>query len=186
MALHTLLRFTASCGLLLVPALAWNLALAEHLPPAFSQAVFWDGIPSWLAITENVSRTVVIALPFFMPLEITTPMQRRGLAVFAVGTLVYFASWLPLILSPSSAWSASAAGFLAPAYTPALWLLGMALVGRRLFWGHVYRWWFYLAAAALFLGAHIFHASIVYVRAVPAFGGVFGPPLLYVWFHHVS
>ena len=164
----TLLRCASSLGILLVPALAWNLALAEHLPPAFSRAVFWNGIPTWLAITENASRTLVLALPFFMPLEVTTPMQRRGLTVFAVGTLVYFASWLPLILSPSSAWSTSAAGFLAPAYTPALWLFGLALAGRRLFWGHFYRWWFYLAAAGLFLSAHIFHAGIVYARAVPA------------------
>ena len=168
MALHTPFRFAASCGVLLVPALAWNLAFAEYLPPTFSRAVFWSGIPNWLAITENASRTVVLALPFFMPLDIATPIQRRGLAVFAVGTLIYFASWLPLIFSPSSAWSASAAGFLAPAYTPALWLLGLALAGRRLFWGRFYRWWFYLAAAALFLSAHIFHASIVYARTVSA------------------
>lgn len=165
---HALLRFVNSCGLLLIPALAWNLALAGQLPPAFSRAVFWSNIPTFLGIAENVTRTAVLALPFFMPLELAKPVQRRGLAIFAAGTLVYFASWLPLIIWPSSAWSTSAAGFMAPAYTPFLWLLGLAMVGRRLFWGRFYRWWFYLALAALFLGTHILHASIVFARTLPA------------------
>lgn len=151
-----------------MPVFAWNIALADRLPPAFSRAVFWSGIPGWLAVVENLSRVVLFALPFLMPLELRTPVQRRGLALFAAGTLVYFGSWLPLMLSPASAWSASAAGFLAPAYTPAVWLFGLALVGQRLFWGQFYRWWYYLAVAALFLGAHVCHASIVHARTALA------------------
>jgi hypothetical protein len=42
------------------------------------------------------------------------------------------------------------------------------MVGWRLFWGHAYRWWFYLPLAALFLGAHIGHTAIVYARHLPA------------------
>jgi hypothetical protein len=48
-----------------------------------------------------------------------------------------------------------------------LWLVGLALVGRRLFWGHAYRWWFYLPGAAIFLSAHIWHTAIVYARGLP-------------------
>ena len=162
------LRFLNNCGILLLPALGWNLALAAHLPPAFSRAAFWSDIPAFLGFAENVTRAAIFALPFLMPLEIATSAQRRGLAFFAVGTLVYFASWLPLIFRPSSPWSASAAGFMAPAYTPFLWLLGLAMVGRRLFWGRFYRWWFYLVIAALFLGTHILHAGIVFARTLHA------------------
>lgn len=165
---HAPIHFVKSCGLLLIPALVWNVALADDLPPAFSAPAFWSDIPTFLGIAENVTRTAVIALPFLMPLEFATPVQRQGLAFFAVGTLVYFASWLPLIYWPSSAWSASAAGFMAPAYTPLVWLLGVAMMGRRLFWGRFYRWWFYLAIAALFLGTHVLHAGIVFARMLRA------------------
>jgi hypothetical protein len=164
---HTPFRFVTSCGLLLIPAFAWNLALFDQLPPAFSRAVFWHGIPPPLTTVESAARAVLFTLPFFMPLEIATPTQRRGLVLFAVGTAVYFASWLALVIWPSSAWSASAAGFLAPAYTPLLWLFGLALIGRRLFWGSLYRWWFYLPVAALFLSAHVWHTAIVYARSLP-------------------
>jgi hypothetical protein len=43
--------------------------------------------------------------------------------------IIYFASWLLLIVRPDAAWSRSAAGLLAPAYTPLIWLAGIALVG---------------------------------------------------------
>lgn len=165
---HSPLRLAKSCGLLLIPALCWNLAFADQLPAAFSKADFWNDIPPALAAVENGTRAAVFTLPFFMPLDIESPIQRRGLVLFVVGTLVYFASWLALIVWPSSAWSASAAGFLAPAYTPALWLLGLALIGRRIFWGRLYRWWFYLPVAALFLGAHVWHAAIIHGRIAPA------------------
>ena len=68
------------------------------------------------------------------------------------------------MMSPRSAWSTSAFGFAAPAYTPALFLIGMALLGSRLFWRQPYRWWFYLIASVGFLAAHIAHTLLVYAR----------------------
>ncbi len=158
-------RYATSCGLLLIPAVVWNLLLTDRLPSEFSASVFWLDIPRPLSLLENASRALVFAVPFFMPLDVAAPGQRRRLLIFAAGTLVYFASWLALIAAPSSAWSVSAVGFLAPAYTPALWLLGLALLGRRLFWGDWYRWWMYLPLAATFLAAHVGHTWLIFGRS---------------------
>jgi hypothetical protein len=158
-------HFATSCGLLLIPAVVWNLLLTDRLPSASSSSVFWRDIPRPLSLLENVSRTLVFAAPFLMPLDVAAPGQRRRMVIFAAGTLVYFASWLPLIAAPSSPWSTSAVGFLAPAYTPALWLFGLALLGRRLFWGDWYRWWMYLPLAAIFLLAHVGHTWLIFVRS---------------------
>ena len=157
--------YANSCGLLLIPALFWNVMLAERLPPAFSASVFWRDVPASLGLLENVSRVLVFGVPFFMPLEVSAPPQRRRAVLFVCGTVVYFASWLPLIAWPSSAWSVSAAGFLAPAYTPALWLPGIALLGRRLFRGDWYRWWMYLLPCTVFLAAHLGHAWLIFGRS---------------------
>ena len=95
--------------------------------------------------------------------------------MIGVGTLVYFASWLMQIMFPASAWSTSALGFAAPAYTPFLWFLGIALLGRQLFWGTFYRWWMYLVLAIAFLVTHISHTALVYARATSkdgASGGI--------------
>lgn len=99
-----------------------------------------------------------------MPLDVSAPTSKRALLVYAIGTLVYFASWLALILFPASSWATSALGFVAPAYTPFIWLLGIALLGRQLFWGAYYRWWMYLVLALAFLATHISHTAMVYAR----------------------
>lgn len=158
-------RYLSSCFLLLVPILVWNLALASQLPPAFQSAEFWRDIPCWVSAPENVLRLLVLVLPALMPLEIATRRQRAGLAVVAAGIAVYFASWVLLITWPTSAWSTSAPGFLAPAYTPALWLFGLGLLSGRLFITALpFRRWMFFALAAGFLAFHNLHAAIVYVR----------------------
>lgn len=165
MSFIALRRYACSCGLLLVPALVWNLAFAGQLPPAFSPELFWRDIPQGLALAENGLRLAVFALPFFMPLQLASPAGRRGLLIYAAGTAIYFASWLALMLSPESGWLRSAWGFLAPACTPLLWFLGIALMGQRLFWGRAYRWWMYLLLVSGFLAAHVLHAALIYARS---------------------
>lgn len=165
MALAEAVRhYGLSCGLLLIPAIIWNIALARYLPPAFAPAEFWRDIPAPLPLTENSLRLAVFVLPFLMPLDLEAPGRKRACAVFAIGTILYFGSWLALILSPASAWSTTALGFTAPAYTPALWLLGIALFGRRLFWGTFYRWWMYALLSISFLAAHVSHTALVFAR----------------------
>ena len=115
MMLAAIRRYASSCGLLLIPASIWNILLTEHLPPAFSPVELWRDIPAGLVMAENGLRVVVFALPFFMPLDLSTRASRLGLLVFLVGTSVYFGSWLALICKPASSWSTSALGFVAPA-----------------------------------------------------------------------
>jgi hypothetical protein len=158
-------RYVLSCGLLLVPASIWNIALTDRLPSSFAPAEFWRDIPAPLALAENSLRVAVFVLPFFMPFNLAAPGRMRALFIFVVGTLVYFASWLMLTRFPASAWSTSALGFAAPAYTPFIWLLGIALLGRELFWGTFYRWWMYFALAVAFLATHVSHTALVYARS---------------------
>ena len=99
-----------------------------------------------------------------MPLRISSTLQRKGLVIFIVGTLVYFVSWLALIAAPNSQWACSPIGFLAPAYTPMIWLTGLAVIGRRVFFITFYRWWMYLALSAIFIAVHVSHAVVVYVH----------------------
>lgn len=157
-------RYLKNAGWLLVPVLLWNAALSSRLPNAFTPEVFTFKIPHLLSATENALRVAVFAVPFFAPLEFTAKSQKVGVAVFGIGLALYFLSWLPLIAAPTSGWSTSAVGFLAPAYTPLGWLLGLSLLMRRLHWPVPYRWWFYLVLSIAFLAAHIGHVAIVFAR----------------------
>jgi hypothetical protein len=46
-------RYIVSCGVLLLPILAWNIALIGRLPPAISMPERWDAIARPLALAER-------------------------------------------------------------------------------------------------------------------------------------
>jgi hypothetical protein len=163
MLLH-FVGYAKSAGLLVVLPIAWNMLMSSRLPRAYAPEVFSSNIPRALSNAENTLRILVVALPFFAPFELISSLQKAGIATFGVGLTIYFLSWIPLIIAPNSAWSRSAVGFLAPAYTPIVWLLGLALFMQRLHWQSPYRWWFYLVLSACFIAAHFTHAIIVFRR----------------------
>jgi hypothetical protein len=161
-------RLLLNCFWLLVPLLAVNVIFAGDLPPAFQPAVFWKDIPRGISLPENVLRGLVMFLPALMPLRLDTPSRRRGLALFVFGNAAYFAVWAALILAPASAWSRSAIGFVAPAWTPALWLAGLTLMSdeivvRRIPW----RRGVYAALATAFVAFHCAHTTLVWSRVAP-------------------
>ena len=148
----------------MVPIVVWNLALTRFLPPALASNEFSRDIPALVMYGENTLRVAVMVLPFLMPLEVATVSQRRGVLLFAVGTSVYFLSWIPLMFVPQSSWSTSWLGFVAPAYTPLVWLTGLGLIGRRFYLPSPFKWWMYVGLACGFVAFHVTHTSIVYAR----------------------
>ncbi len=135
-----------NCLWLMIPLLAWNLVLGPRITQ--EQVISDAHSPSWLLISENITRTLVFALPLLLPLQWKDTWGKAGLFIYLIGTLVYFASWLPLLLAPASAWSTSAAGLLAPRLTPLLPFLGIALIGHS---------WPYALLSALFIALHTAH-----------------------------
>lgn len=157
-------KYLKNCFLLLVPILLWNVFLAGKLPPAFQPAIFWHEIPSWISIPENILRIIVMVLPAFMILSFQSKQQKAGLVIYLAGTLVYFASWLALIIYPESTWSQSASGFLAPAYTTIFWFTGIGLIGSDTFFKKRLYPTIYLGLALLFVLFHSAHAWFVFKR----------------------
>jgi hypothetical protein len=150
--------------LLLLPIMAWNLIFASKLPWAYSEEVFWKNIPSFIANGENVFRLLVFIIPILMPIRIETQSQKLGLWLYIAGTAIYFISWLAQIYFPQSAWSLSVWGFLAPAYTPLIWLIGIGLIGSAFYFSSPYRSWMYIVLSIIFIGFHLSHAITIYSR----------------------
>ena len=68
-----------------------------------------------------------------MPFPLLSRSSLPAIFLVVIGTLAYFACCLAIILAPDSPWSTSPLRFTAPAYSPLLWLLGIARLGRKLF-----------------------------------------------------
>ena len=135
-----------NCFWLLVPLLAWNIFLGPKI--TIEQVISDAHSPQWLLTLENLTRIAVFMLPLFMPLKLDNTASKLGLTVYIAGTLFYLASWLPLLLSPDSAWSMSPVGLLAPRLTPLLPFLGIALIGNS---GG------YAGLSLIFIALHIWH-----------------------------
>ncbi len=135
-----------NCFLLILPLLIWNVLLGPKITDA--RITSDSHSPAWLSIAENTTRMAVFILPLLIPLQFRESVTKSGLMVYIAGTLMYFASWLPLLFAPGSAWSNSLPGLLAPRLTPFLCFLGIALIGQS---------WLYGALAALFISFHTWH-----------------------------
>jgi hypothetical protein len=117
----------ANCLWLIVPVLLWNWAFASRLPAAYSSDA---RVPQLALHLETVLRIAVLGLPVLLPLRLGDLHSRLGWLLYAVGLLCYFASWMMQMGHQDTGWSRSAFGVLAPAYTPLIWLAGIALIGR--------------------------------------------------------
>lgn len=157
-----LTSYLSNCFLLLVPIFLWNIFLVDSLPPKYSPALFDKGIPSFVSISENVLRGVVFVLPVLMKFELISKRQKVGFALYVIGTLIYFSSWLMLILAPDSSWSESIYGFMAPAYTTLFWLFGIGLIGSKSFLKLRSISIVYLVSAVAFVIVHTTHARLAF------------------------
>jgi len=158
------MNYALNCILLLLPIMAWNAVFASKLPRAYLAEVFDKNIPPLITSGENTFRLIVFSLPLLMPLRIETQTQKLGLWLYIIGIAIYFIAWLAQIYFPQSAWSLSAFGFLAPAYTPLIWLIGIGLIGSSLYLSYPYHSWMYILTSIIFVGFHLSHALAVYLR----------------------
>ena len=154
--------YVLNCFLLVLPVLLLNLVFARHLPPGY-QPSQWNDVPAAVTVPENALRVLVMALPLLLPITIDGTAHLVGLLLYLAGLAAYATSWAVQIHRPASAWSSSIAGFLAPAYTPALWLAGIGLIGTRpVIAALPYHPWVFFTLAVLFLTFHNLHAAIAY------------------------
>ena len=147
---------------LLIPIFIFNIVFSKKLPAAYGAEEFDADIPKLLLYAENILRIVIFVIPVFIRLDFLSSAGKSGLAVYSAGVVIYFLSWLALILFPESSWCGSPAGFSAPAYTPLIWLFGMSLMFDSCYFGiPVYRW-VYPVLSVIFTGIHLSHTILVY------------------------
>lgn len=154
--------YVYNCFILILPILIWNILLTEKLPANYRPEIFSGGIPIALTYVENISRFLLFVIAFLMPLNLHTHKQKVGLYIYLSGLLFYFVSWILLIFFPVSAWSNSVIGYAAPAYTPLVWIAGIAIIGNSFSFSLPFKRWVFIAVSAVFLAAHISHAVLVY------------------------
>jgi hypothetical protein len=130
----------------LIPILAWNLVFASKITQEEINSDAYS--PAWLLGAENIFRMISFVLPLVLAVKLESGLGQIGLGVYGAGCVVYFASWVPLMRAPQSAWSESIPGLFAPRLTPYAALLGIALMTQS---------WLYGILAGIFIFLHTWH-----------------------------
>jgi hypothetical protein len=147
---------------LIIPPMLITFGLWGALPAAYSPDTFWENIPGWLSLFENIFRFLVFSLPGILYFGRKERWQSLGWCLYIGGLAVYLASYLAQIIFPVSVWSQSIIGFTAPAWSTLFWLVGIGLVCRRSWLPIPWHRAIYLLSAAIFLIFHTGHTRLVY------------------------
>ncbi len=150
--------------LLILPPLIISFGLWGALPVAYSPAIFWKGIPEWIGLFENIFRVFVFSLPGILYFGKKEPGQTVGWYLYVGGLAIYLASYLAQIYFPASAWSQSAIGFTAPAWSTSFWFAGIGLVCARTWLPIPWYRIIYILIASIFLIFHTVHTGLVYIN----------------------
>ncbi|TGK22123.1 hypothetical protein [Leptospira stimsonii] len=150
----------------ILPILFWNVFLTSKLPPEYQPREFNHNIPALIQIGENAFRLILFSLPLFAKLDINSKRGRIGLFLYTVGIGLYFFSWVLLIYFSDHSFIRCYPIFIAPAYTPLFWLIGIAFMIDSYYFPWKYKIWHMLLPSFLFLIFHIHHASLIYFRSV--------------------
>lgn len=119
-----------NCFWFLVPPLLWNLLFRTKLPMGH----FDDAASKCLLVAENIFRLSAMIYPFFFKINPQLEYFKMGVFLYGLGMAMYLASWAYLMFFPDASLSQSALMRFAPAYTPLIWFMGIALIsGSQLF-----------------------------------------------------
>ena len=157
-----LYKYFLNCFVVTIPILIWNILLTDKLPKTTKPEILIQNISPFIINAENSIRIIMFTMMAFMPIQISKPIQKKGLLLFTIGTIIYFISWLVLIYYPDSLWSKSPLGVLSPAYTPVLWLVGIGLIGDRFYFNLPYKRWVFISLSIIFLIFHNIHTYEIY------------------------
>ena len=133
--------------LLIVPILIWNLAFWRLLPAGAGGS---EPVPMSLQWAEHLFRAGVFGMPAFLKIQSHGSVGHLGWAIYLVGSVVYFASWLPWLRGVESE---EIVLLLAPYLTPMLVFTGIAILCRSRT---------YACVAFAFVGIHV---SLGLIRA---------------------
>jgi hypothetical protein len=158
-------RYLRTSLWLTLPPLAISVGLWSRLPRPYVDDAFWSGVPPYISVPENVLRVAAFALAALLPFGMDTRRQQRGMLVYLLGLCLYAGSYGAQILFPEAAWSQSAIGFLAPAWTPLLWFVGIGLMADDPYFPRWFRVSHFVVVATAFLAFHVAHVAIIFVRS---------------------
>jgi hypothetical protein len=150
------MKFYKNCFWFFIPVILFDLVFTKYLPAQYFQTT-----SSSIDLAENIVRTVLIALSMLMIINLNDIKGKTGILIYIIGLLLYFLSYFILINYADTVWGRNIIIQLSGYWTPIIWLFGVGLIGKKLFFKIPFHYAIYLTLSMLFGIIHIYHGYIL-------------------------
>jgi len=155
--LNIILKYMSNCFLFFIPILFFNILFFKKLPSHYLK-----NISHPIIIMETITRIITIAFSIIMAINIQNKTGKIGLMIFIIGIIIYFASYFIEIYASNTLFGRKIIFILSPYWTSVIWLIGIGLVGNRLFINIPYHFIVYLILSIIFATIHTIHGYLCY------------------------
>jgi len=150
-------NYRNNCFWFFIPVIIFNIIFTKYLPDFYLKKIDHP-----IVIIETIARITTIALSVIMSIKLDNKTGKIGLIVYIIGILVYFCSYFIVIKIPAISFHNNFIVLLAPYWTSVLWLIGIGLLGNKLFINMPYHYSAYIIISIVFTVIHSTHGYICY------------------------
>ena len=152
-----MINYINNCFLLFIPILVFNILFFKKLPSHYLKNISHPIIKA-----ETITRIITIAFSMIMAINIQNKAGKIGLIIYIIGIIIYFSSYFIEIYFPNTIFSKKLIFILAPYWTSVIWLIGIGLLGIKLFVNIPYHFTVYLIISVIFTIIHTIHGYLCY------------------------
>jgi len=150
-------NYKNNCFWFFMPVIVFNIIFTKYLPEFYLRKINHP-----VVTMETIARIVTIVFSVIMAIRMDNKIGKIGLVVYIIGVLVYFCSYFVVIKIPAVSFHNNYIVLLAPYWTSVLWLIGIGLVGNKLFINMPYHYSAYIIVSIVFAIIHSIHGYICY------------------------
>lgn len=150
-------NYKNNCFWLFIPVIIFNIIFTKYLPEHYLRNINHN-----IVTIETIARIITIAFSVIMSLKLDTKTSKIGLIVYIIGILIYFCSYFIVIKFPATLFNNNIIVLLAPYWTSVLWLIGIGLLGNKLFINISFHYTVYIIISIIFTIVHSIHGYICY------------------------
>jgi len=155
--LNIIIKYIYNCFLFFIPILIFNILFFKKLPSHYLKDISHP-----IIIAETIARIITIVFSIIMAINIQNKIGKIGLIIYIIGTIIYFSSYFMEIYFSNTLFGKNIIFILAPYWTSVIWLIGIGLLGNKLFINIPYHFIVYLILSIIFATIHTIHGYLCY------------------------
>ena len=147
----------SNCFLFFIPVILFDILFTKYLPELYLKNISHTIVP-----IETAVRILLIALSSIMKINIQNRKGKIGVLIYITGLFLYFVSYFVLINHADAVVGKNMILHLSGYWTAMIWLIGIGLIGNRLFVKIPYHYSLYIILSILFGMMHTYYGYILF------------------------